>query len=203
MSKFYTGVGSRETPAVVLDLMREMARIFAGKGLTLRSGAADGADQAFELGWLDWHLNARSRPDQHEPRAELYLPWDGFNKHGRDGCFGANIVPELDCKITWEKAREIARSIHPAWDSVKKDGTPVMGRGPKALHTRNVYQVLGQTLDEPSRFLVGYAKLDKQGNPKGGTATAMKLAERYGVTVYNLYKDEHFMKFDEYVRQNS
>lgn len=199
-SRFYTGVGSRETPTVVLDLMREMARIFAGKGLTLRSGAADGADQAFELGWLDWYVKQTPWPGPGEQRAELYLPWNGFNKHDDYGCFSANMSLAILRKVS--EAQEIAKSLHPAWDAVKKDGTPVLSQAAKKLHTRNVYQVLGQTLDEPSRFLVGYAKLDKQGNPKGGTATAMKLAERYGVTVYNLYKDEHFMKFDDYVKQN-
>lgn len=199
MSQFYTGVGSRETPAVVLDLMRATARMLAEKGMTLRSGAADGADQAFELGWLDWFLNQRPTPKPEDIRAELYLPWSGFNKHDDFACFGANMSLAILRMV--KEAEAVAESLHPAWNAVRKDGTPVLSQAAKKLHTRNVYQVLGQTLDTPSRFLVGYAPLDKQGNPKGGTATAMKLAERYGVTVYNLYKDEHFMKFDNWVTQ--
>lgn len=199
MSKFYTGVGSRETPSVVLDLMREAARKLAEKGMTLRSGAADGADQAFELGWLDWYVKQTPWPSPGEQRAELYLPWSGFNKHDDFGCFGANM--SLSILRLVKEAEHIASTLHPAWDAVKKDGTPVLSQAAKKLHTRNVYQVLGQTLDTPSRFLVGYAPLDKQGNPKGGTATAMKLAERYDVKVYNLYKDEHFMKFENWINQ--
>lgn len=174
--------------------------MLACKGMTLRSGAADGADQAFELGWLDWYVKQTPWPGPGDQRAELYLPWSGFNKHDDYGCFGANMSLAILRKVN--EAREIARSIHPAWDLMKKDGvTPVMGQAAKKLHTRNVYQVLGQTLDEPSRFLVGYAPLDKHGTPKGGTATAMKLAEMHGVTVYNLYKEEHFEKFDKWVSQ--
>ena len=47
---FYTGVGSRETPFHILDLMRLLAVKFAHKGYMLRSGGAQGADQAFEAG---------------------------------------------------------------------------------------------------------------------------------------------------------
>ena len=47
---FYAGIGSRETPRGVLDLMAEGGALLAGRGYGLRSGAAKGADSAFETG---------------------------------------------------------------------------------------------------------------------------------------------------------
>jgi len=47
---FYTGVGSRKTTLVVLNLMNRIAVKMASLGYTLRSGGAEGADKAFELG---------------------------------------------------------------------------------------------------------------------------------------------------------
>lgn len=48
--KPYTGVGSRETPTVVLQLMQDIAAELDRRGYTLRSGGAKGADKAFESG---------------------------------------------------------------------------------------------------------------------------------------------------------
>ena len=46
----YAGVGSRSTPAKVLQWMEWIGRGMAEAGMVLRSGAADGADSAFERG---------------------------------------------------------------------------------------------------------------------------------------------------------
>ena len=49
MNRVYAGIGSRETPHLVQIDMREIAGYLFNKfGYILRSGAADGADAAFE-----------------------------------------------------------------------------------------------------------------------------------------------------------
>ena len=48
--KWYTGVGSRETPSDILEVMESVGYALASQGWTLRSGGAVGADQAFERG---------------------------------------------------------------------------------------------------------------------------------------------------------
>ena len=58
--------------------------------------------------------------------------------------------------------------------------------GAKALHTRNVYQVLGLDLNTPSEFVVCYADVDKHNNVIGGTATAVNIAKEVGIPVYNI-----------------
>jgi predicted NAD-dependent protein-ADP-ribosyltransferase YbiA (DUF1768 family) len=46
----YAGIGSRETPPEVLKIMSQVAEQLESYGFTLRSGAAKGADSAFESG---------------------------------------------------------------------------------------------------------------------------------------------------------
>ncbi len=48
--KFYTGVGSRETPNNIRSLMTGVAKKLNEYNYTLRSGGAKGADYAFEIG---------------------------------------------------------------------------------------------------------------------------------------------------------
>lgn len=48
--RFYTGVGSRKTPATICAKLTLVASILERRGFTLRSGGAKGADSAFEAG---------------------------------------------------------------------------------------------------------------------------------------------------------
>ena len=48
--KYYAGIGSRKTPREILDLMTHVANYMKDLGWILRSGAAEGADTAFENG---------------------------------------------------------------------------------------------------------------------------------------------------------
>jgi hypothetical protein len=60
----YAGIGARKTPANVLAMMTRIAKRLEEKGYTLRSGGAEGADQAFAAG---------------TSKKEVYLPWRGYN----------------------------------------------------------------------------------------------------------------------------
>lgn len=91
--KYYTGIGSRQTPENVLALMVDIAIYFNDKGYILRSGGASGADSAFETGAGD--------------KKEIFLPWKGFNK-------SKNKFIEIP-----GEAYNIARKFHPAWDRLK------------------------------------------------------------------------------------
>lgn len=68
-----------------------------------------------------------------------------------------------------------------------RDGGVVVPRSHRLLHGRNVAQVLGHgERNVPSRFLVCWAEVNGAGKVCGGTATAVALAERWGVRVFNL-----------------
>lgn len=75
-----------------------------------------------------------------------------------------------------DQAMAIAARFHPAWDRC----SPIA----KQLHGRNAFQVLGKTLDDPSRFVVCWTA---DGKASGGTGTAIRIAEAHGIPVFNLH----------------
>lgn len=145
-SRTYAGIGSRETPADVLQLMYELGAWLARQGYTLRSGGAEGADSAFEQGALSVA----------GARAEIFTPMDA--------------TPE---------ALRLASEIHPNWNACTSYA--------RKLHARNCFQVLGRTLDDPVTFVVCWTR---GGQPVGGTATAIRLAERNGIPIFNLARPQ-------------
>lgn len=153
MTRWYTGVGSRDTPVPILELMAKIGLALAVEGYTLRSGGADGADTAFEYGAMSGGN-----------RGDIYLPWRRFNDN-----------PSMAYGIQNAAATKIAARIHPAWFACS--------RGARALHTRNVYQVLSYDLKTPSDFLVCWTK---DGKDVGGTRTAIVLAREWSIPVWNL-----------------
>jgi hypothetical protein len=161
---YYTGVGSRETPANFLLLFKKLAQEFAKQKITLRTGGADGADAYFEEG----AISVRGP-------MEIYIPWDNFNGlHADNKTYFSKVS---------KAAMTIAESTHPAWDR--------LSIGAKTLHGRNVYQVLGLSLDKPSAFLIcwtpdGCESATTRTKQTGGTATAIAIAEKHNVPVINV-----------------
>lgn len=160
----YTGVGSRETPQAELMLMQRLGKRFAELGMTLRSGAADGADTAFEQGCLSVD----------GARHEIFLPWAGFNNR-KDG------IVSPGAKMN--QAFEMASTVHPAWTRLT--------HAAQKLHSRNCFQLLGQNLDSPSEFLICWTRDGCMGratrnSKSGGTATAIVLAEDHRVPIFNM-----------------
>lgn len=177
MSRYYTGIGSRQTPENYLSAMTAAAVLLAKKGYTLRSGGADGADTAFERGCLDA-----------KGPMEIFLPWKKFN--GRPAADGYLWSSEDDLLL---RAKEIAAAHHPVWDTLTDSV--------KRMHARNVHQVLGQDLQTPSEFVVCYAPFatsDDMTQWRGGTAQALRIAVSIGVPAYNLASEngsEDFLRF--------
>jgi hypothetical protein len=172
---YYTGIGSRSTPNDVLSLMSNIARVFAHAGLVLRSGHADGADQAFHQGCRD-ELG----------KSEIYLPWDGFNGRFASLWMALNVGDIIFPKPL-TSAYRIAKDHHPAWDCCKPSV--------RALHARNVHQVLGQNPDHPvlSSGVICWTpdgSLDGQGPRCGGTGQALRIATACGVHVTNLARPD-------------
>lgn len=75
-----------------------------------------------------------------------------------------------------DAAMKIAASVHPAWELCSDIA--------KRLHGRNAFQVLGKTLDDPSKFVICWTA---NGQAIGGTATAIRIAELHGIPVFNLH----------------
>lgn len=173
----YAGIGSRDTPLAVQARMTIIAHRLAQEGLTLRSGAADGADAAFERG----AVQVSSIPP------EIFLPWRGFNKHP-----SKRWEPERP-----EKAIEIAQRFHPGW--------PSLTSSVRRLMARNCRQVLGPSLDAPSRFVVCYTSDgcetgDTRTRRTGGTGMAIAVASHYAIPVVNLFYPDAERRLTKIVR---
>jgi hypothetical protein len=172
MAKYYTGIGSRQTPADILEKMTSIAAKLGSLGWTLRSGAAAGADTAFERGAPD-HLK------------EIYLPWAGFSQRYDDEP-GVIYAQQLE---TWEMAGRTAARFHPAWAK--------LSLAARNLHTRNVFQVLGRGLQpQKSRFVICWTP---GVIATGGTATAVRLAQHCGVEVFNLVAPDDRDRLDRWL----
>lgn len=181
MSLIVTGIGSRDIDQDAHQFLVRLGAKLAAAGCFLRSGGASGCDISFELGW-----QMANKMD----KVHSYLPWKGFGKLPDDD---AHPVPERDYPDTYDEAWEIAQNIHPAWDRMNIWG--------QKLHARNVYQVLGPTLDKRSDVLICIAKPDGKGGVMGGTATAWKLARDCHVPCFNLWYKEERAKLGAFLRE--
>lgn len=160
---YYAGIGSRDTPENILNIMHHVAAYLATQGWTLRSGAATGADASFEEG-----------ADISKGPKEIYLPWKGFN-HSK-----SELHP-LNYPFTQNEV-EFSAKFHPAWQRCSPSA--------RILHQRNLRQVIGceQIHGEKvqaSKFIICWTE---RGALKGGTAQALRIATSLNVPIFNLGK---------------
>jgi hypothetical protein len=160
-------VGSRATPADALARIEVLAGRLARAGLTLRTGASPGADQAFASG------AARAGGS-----VELYLPWPSFEAEFLARTRGANrfVLAEPN-----PRAFELAARLHPRWGE--------LGEDERSLRARDVHEVLGANLSSPAAFVVCWTpdgSIDGSSESAGGTGQALRTATSEGVPVVNL-----------------
>ena len=153
------GVGSRDTIPSVLRDMRRIGEYCRFHNITVRSGHAGGADEYFEKG-------------AQEACLAIY-PWTGFNTDpNKDGFItNAKVLVYKHNSAT----EEIARKYHPKYDYLKASV--------KKLMCRNVWQVLGETLNSPVKFVVCWTE---GAMGEGGTGQAIRVANGYGIPVYDM-----------------
>jgi hypothetical protein len=146
MTRYYAGIGSRDTPQEICQLMTSVAQRLEARGLHLRSGGAASADAAFAAGASP---GART----------LYVPWRGFNGLPDHEVVLAPSLPN------WEDALMVAEDAHPAWEKCTA--------GARKLLARNTYQILGEDLNTPVEFIICWTKNGRGG---GGTGQALRVA---------------------------
>ena len=152
----FAGVGSRQTPADVQVLMSDIAQELAGHGMVLRSGAARGADQAFERG-----------VDRAGGAKEIFIPEEGFQNRSAE-------EPGVSADIP-ERAFEIAAHHHPVW--YRLDGSV------RRLQARNVLQILGPDCETPADIVICWTP---DGRDRGGTSQAIRIARAHNIPILNL-----------------
>lgn len=119
---------------------------------------------------------------------------------GPDTVFGDNAIKKeiyypSDCT---KESIAMAKKFHPTWDDLSMFG--------KKLHGRNPFQVLGRNLDDPVTFLLcwtpdGAINHNERSIKTGGTGTAISIADYFGVPVFNLKRDDHKRRIEEWIKK--
>lgn len=101
--KYYAGIGSRETPDRICEMMTAVAKRLSSLDYVCRSGGADGADDAFEKG---------------ATYKQIFLPWDKFNGRCVNGT--SYIIPPY--------VEEYVFKYHPKPSNLSYAGKKLMSR---------------------------------------------------------------------------
>lgn len=106
----YAGIGSRKTPDNVIHVMEDMGEALAKLGFILKTGNAQGADQAFARG--------ANRVDPH--LIWLYLPWKGYEKEA---------IVEGN-RVLYPSQEDVDEAVkrHPAGENLTYGVRKLMGR---------------------------------------------------------------------------
>lgn len=179
-------IGSRETPPEFLELLRQVGKTLADRGLGLTSGDADGADLAGYEGFVSSFTKLPGA-------ARIYLPWENMRyPSGRTrSSDGETFICPKNFPNYW-KAFELAFQARGSFLG--------LGKGGIAMHVRNAYQVLQDDLRTPVQAVVCYAQTARKGSAvKGGTNTAYQIAINHHVPVWNLATPEGLERVREWI----
>lgn len=161
LSMTYAGIGSRKAPPEQIDRMTRAAQRLAAMGYTLRSGAADGADKAFEAGAGE--------------KKEIFLPWKGFN-----GSTSSFVAPTRD-------AMDVAAAVHPAWARLSPAAQKLQARNSHQI----LGEDLRTPSDFVVCWTPDGAEAEQERTAAtGGTGQAIALASRWGVPVFNFARPD-------------
>lgn len=185
MNKIYTGIGSRETPPEVCDLMSRFAYAMAAAGWHLRSGGADGADLAFERGCLRWLFGTDENgmanyrkgillPDGgYQNPLTTYLPTKNFNSKNRN-----QLVSDIYTQ--GHLAVQSVDQYHPC--------PRALNAYARKLMARNYQQVMGHSdlpsVEDATQFIVCWTLGDEL--KVGGTSQALRIANDRKIPWLNL-----------------
>lgn len=180
MIKEYAGVGSRDTPKDIQNLMRQLATALEKVGYILRSGGANGADSAFESGVVN------------TDNKRIFLPYKGFNKNASTLYAEPSAVA-----LGW------AEKAHPYFKNIKSDFA-------RKAHARNANQVLGLDCKSPCSFVICWTPDGAENTKEchsvevtGGTRTAVVIAAINKIPVFNLARPDAIARLRAFVKQQS
>lgn len=167
-------IGSREAPEFELKLIRQFVKILVECGYAIYSGGCPkGVDLAAYKG-------AYASKTSDKARNRIYIPWEGSAKLKHNPEMGIYDATRFD---NYDIARTLAQLARGSFEGLNEWG--------EKLHSRNPYQVLGDSLCDNVDFVLTWAKPSgKGGFVKGGTGTAVRIAIEHGIKVYNLYHQD-------------
>lgn len=161
-AKTATLIGSRKPPERIADIAIKIGRALSDRGIIAYSGGAPGMDSHFLF-------------DYDPDKRRVILPENGFN-----GLYanGKDIIDynALDVYRAADEARKVAGHYDTQDEWTQR------------RYSRNAVQILRETLDNPTDFVLFWAE-EKERCVQGGTAIAYRLARLYNVPAFNLWKD--------------
>lgn len=222
----YAGIGSRETPTEVQNVMSKAAKWLESKGYALRSGGANGADFAFEKGL-----------DKNSKNKEVYLANTDYKKNDtffNDRSNAGYANQNTDIVFEDRYPNNNRNYIESASKNIALDLVNEVHPNPKGLNgiprnlmARNAFQVFGKELDSPVDFVLTWTPLNDKGEvvtshsqraydkdkkakledgvptfDTGGTGQAISYASLKGIPVINM-ADPNWRKQLEDVMKNN
>lgn len=161
---WFAGVGSRDTPEDICELMGKVSIVFYHLGYGLSSGDARGADRAFWGGALK-SIHYR------KIGARIYLSDEYVRGRKADP---SNFFYNAQRFQSFEKAKQMAFEARGSFHGLDEWGIN--------LHTRNVMQIHGASLQDKVEYLVYWAiPVGKVERVRGGTNTSLQLAIKAGI----------------------
>jgi len=153
MRMFYAGIGARKTPKEVLAKMELAAMNLAVAGVSLRTGGAVGADQAFEVGCRAVRgpcevFKPLDCPDWFEHAATYHPNWaacsmTAMRLHARNSAImlGAQLNAPVNFVVCWTPGGKVTGGTGQALRIAEAYRVPVF----------NMYY--GNAIDELERYL--------------------------------------------------
>lgn len=170
----YTGIGARNTPEDILELMQQAAYCLAKDGYYLRTGDAEGADKAFREGAA-----------KHAAEFHLHL-WQTCQVYSASDMTYVNPEVFARCEADFLE-------LHPAPQRCSAYAARLL--------MRNGLQLLGAKPDiRPSQFILCWTP---NAEITGGTGQSLRLAAKYGIKVFNLANDDIRARLEHYVSNHS
>lgn len=170
--KYYAGIGSRETPKDVCNKMTEIASLLEKQDFVLRSGGAQGADHAFEIGISDPLM------------MDIYLPYINFNNKSGSKYIFISTFDHSNYKAAYESLKYHPRGFN-------------MSHGTKVMMIRNYFQACGLVNQSNSSFVICWTPKGANGYTikttydDGGSGQCIRIAAAHNIPVYNL-KDSRY-----------
>ena len=118
----YAGIGSRQTPVPIMDMMHNIAQVLGSAGVMLRSGSAIGADTAFETGAKAVNgpletflaLNSSRQPHWFNHARRYHPVWDTLQRsaqqlHARNSAvmLGNKLDSPVDFVVCWTPGAQV------------------------------------------------------------------------------------------------
>lgn len=192
MNKVYAGIGSRRVPEDIRRIMKRLATALAREGYQLNTGAAEGSDQAFLRGAIEYS----------PAPVQVYLPWADYEIEflSKRKTVAHEGLKKL-ITSTGTQEQKIAQRFHPAYNQ--------LGRAAKLLITRNTSIVLGTNPSDETGwcdFVICWTPsggMTGREHNSGGTGQALRIANAYKIPVWNLGKLAHYNRADRFLKDTS